>query len=300
MDLSDIKKIYIGDKEVWSIALGATPVWPVLDKPVVSVEHLQSVVPNYMLGVSWTWPAGATECWVFVDGNKVAEVTESWDQGEHGYWEGGEYAYGSTHDVYIIAYSFSGEGHSGEPRAARRSDTVTYTITDPAFVGTTFTFQLIASVDNVPDLMPEPTNNIKLYACFTSANWPSSSHRQQYLAKYDNMADPSISFYFPFEYATPDSLVERSSIEKSISPIIMNDVGVDEAEITPLDGTKTRFANVLLLEENFLGDADNIFGWTPGNPIVQSFAFWQLDSTKYRFYPANARGGLEYECPEKV
>jgi len=296
MKLPDIHTIKLGNKTVSLIQLGATVVWPVLDKPVVSVEHIQSVVPNYMLGVSWTWPAGATECWVFVDGSKVAEVTESWDQGEHGYWEGGEYAYGSTHSVYVVAYVMM----SDTPKANRRSDTITYTIADPAFVGTTFTFQLIASVDNVPDLMPEPTNNIKLYACFTSANWPSSSHRQQYLAKYDNMADPSISFYFPFEYATPDGIVERSSIEKFISPIIMNDVGVDEAEITPLGGTKTRFANVLLLEENFLGDADNIFDWTPGNPLVQSFAFWQLDSTKYRFYPANARGGLEYECPETI
>lgn len=298
MDLPDIKKIYIGNKEVWSIALGATPVWPVLDKPVVSVEHLQSVVPNYMLGISWNWPAGATECWVFVDDSKVAEVTESWDQGEHGYWEGGEYAYGSTHDVYIIAYSFSGEGHSGEPRAARRSDTVTYTIADPAFVGTTFTFQLIASADNIYQWTAG--NNVKLYACFTGATWPSQSHREQYLAKYDNMAEPAISFYFPFEYSTQGGIIAQDSKDLFISPFIMNNIDVYPAEITPIGGAKTQFANVLLLEENFLGDADNIFDWTPGNPLVQSFAYWELGGTKYRFYPANAQGGLGHECPEIV
>ncbi len=118
-------------------------VWPAGEKPVIdNIGHIYEMDMKYMLSVSWIWSSTAVEYHVFVDGVDVATVTDSWDQGEHGYWEGGSYSYGSTHTIMIQLWS------TGSSR--KNSNTHTYTIADPAYTGgDTYAFDIVPSTDNI-------------------------------------------------------------------------------------------------------------------------------------------------------
>jgi len=290
INLKDIKNIYLDlgnnqKTEISSIWYEMNIVWPALDKPIVDVNHMFiDNVDNFMISISWNWVANSSYYYVYVDNVKVAEVNESWDQGEHGYWEGGEYTYGTTHDIYVVANSSSG-------KAQRMSDVVSYKIDDDnwgVYNGTTIPFEIVASETNAYNWTSG--NNIKLYAAFP--RWLSSEHLN-YMGQItgDYHVSPACNIAITFDYATESGGSGMQYADYTVSQYPMDNISVYPATLKLLSGPTKEYEHIILLDQIFIGQDDPVIGWTLYTQYVSYFDYWNYNNTKYRLYPQGGVGG---------
>lgn len=286
INLKNVRKVFLGTGSghiaVKSLWMGSNAVWPNAEKPVIdTIDHIYEMDMKYMLSVSWAWDSAAAEYHVFVDGVDVATVTDSWDQGEHGYWEGGSYSYGSTHTVMVQIWASS--------TGRKDSDTHTYTIADAAYTGgNTYAFEIVPSLDNIYGWTSG--NEVKLYACFPS--WPNNTILQHYADHiYPNLGSQHMWAAYRYEYVaggvSPGIITTDLSIE-----FITNTVDVYPATISMISGPTSQYANVVLIDPEFVGEG--VTDWTDFGRLVIDYTSWvDGNGNKHRYYPQYAQGGRE-------
>ena len=88
-----------------------------------------------------------------------------------------------------------------------------------------------------------------------------------------------------------NNIPESLDFSGIIFPEAMDSVSVYPATITPVGASSgTSYAQVILLDPMLIQDS-NVTGYTQYTTIAPDFDYWQLNSTKYRIFPASAQGG---------